>query len=80
MIFLVDGSKTNQRFYEEISSIPEDEYFEKQSFSKLIGSIRFIDFENTLGDAIFLVPGNEDDGLSWIDIHSEGWNYLKPIL
>ena len=29
---------------------------------------------------IFIIPGNEEDGLSWEDIHSEGWNYLKPIM
>lgn len=79
-IFLIDGSESNSAFYSAISQIPEDEYFDKASFQKLTEALRLIDFENVEGDAVFLIPGNDQDGLSWIDVHSEGWNYLKPIL
>jgi hypothetical protein len=77
---LADESSRNQAFYDQIASIKEDEYFDRASFVKIIDALRLLDFNRVERDMVFLIPGNDQDGLSWFDIHSEGWNYLKPIL
>jgi hypothetical protein len=78
--FLLEPSKSQENALAMIDSIPEDDYFSRDSFRKLIEAVTFIDFEFTQGDAAFIMPGNEMDGISWEDIHGEGWNYLKPVM
>jgi len=80
VLFLLEGSERQSQFLSIIENIPEDELFSRESFKKLIDAINYIDFEYCFADASFIIPGNEEDGLSWEDIHSEGWNYLKPIM
>jgi hypothetical protein len=63
-----------------IESIPEDEAFFRNSIKKVIEALNYIDFEYSDGDACFIMPGNDEDGLSWEDIHSEGWEYLKAVV
>jgi hypothetical protein len=79
-VFLLEGSSVLEEFMGIIESIGEDEYWDKATFQKLIESVNYIDFEYSYGDAAFIMPGNEEDGLSWEDIHGEGWEYLKPIM
>ena len=80
MVFLLEGSEQLKQFVDIIESIPEDKIFSRNSTKKIIEAINYIDFEYSRGDACFLMPGNEEDGLSWEDIHSEGWEYLKSIV
>jgi hypothetical protein len=79
-VFLLEGSERLQQFMSIIEDIPEDDSFSRASIKKVIEAINYIDFEYCYGDAAFIIPGNEEDGLSWEDIHSEGWEYLKPIM
>ena len=80
LVFLLEGSERLQQFMSIIEEIPEDDLFSRSSIEKVIEAINYIDFEYCYGDASFIIPGNEEDGLSWEDIHSEGWEYLKPIM
>ncbi len=62
-----------------LEDMPEDEYWTMAGFTELCEALRRIDFEYALRDAVFIMPGNEDDGFSWEDLHSAGWDYLKPL-
>ncbi len=62
-----------------LEDMPEDEYWTHAGFTELCEALRRIDFEYALRDAVFIMPGNDDDGFSWEDLHSAGWNYLKPL-
>ncbi|MCU0424919.1 MAG: hypothetical protein MUF71_04760 [Candidatus Kapabacteria bacterium] len=62
-----------------LDNIPEDEYWTHAGFAELCEAIRRIDFEYALRDAVFVMPGNDDDGFSWEDLHGAGWDYLKPL-
>lgn len=79
ILFLFENTETHNKISEEIESINEDVFNDKVTYEALMDKIIRFDFNYLLGDAIFLVPGNDMDGLSWEDIHSEGWEYLKPI-
>jgi hypothetical protein len=80
LVFLLEGSERLQQLMDIIEGIPEDDLFSRDSIKKVIEAINYIDFEYCYGDAAFIIPGSEEDGLSWEDVHSEGWNYLKPIM
>ena len=62
-----------------IEAIPEEEYWTMRGFAELLEALRRVDFECSLADAIFVIPGTDDDGFSWEDLHGAGWDYLKPI-
>ncbi len=63
-----------------LDDIPEDEYWSVRGFTELLEAAKRIDYEFCLKDAVFLMPGTEEDGFSWEDVHSPDWSYLKPIL
>lgn len=65
--------------YELLEAIPEEEFWTKSGFSELFEALRRVNFEYVLRDAVFVMPGNDDDGFSWEDLHSAGWSYLKPL-
>lgn len=68
-----------QNVVEILDNIPENEYWSCIGFTELLEAIKRIDYEYCLKDAVFLMPGTEEDGFSWEDLHSEDWSYLKPI-
>ncbi len=78
-VFLLQNVTAMESMIGPIEETEEDDYFSRPTFNKLVNALNYIDFEYSLGDAVFIMPGNEKDGLSWEDIHTEGWNYLKPI-
>jgi hypothetical protein len=80
MAFLLEYSTELDDLIGMIESIGEDDYFTPKGFETLIEAVNYIDFEYSLGDAVFIMPGNENDGFSWMDMHGEGWEYLKPIM
>lgn len=80
LLFLLENSDALQAFYEQVDAIEEDDYFSKSGFASLIDSISYIDFEYSYADASFILPGSEEDGISWEDIKGEGWEYLKPVM
>lgn len=62
-----------------LDNIPEDEYWTNAGFTELCEALRRVNFEYALRDAVFVMPGNDDDGFSWEDLHGAGWDYLKPL-
>lgn len=62
-----------------LDNIPEDEYWTSAGFVELLEAVKRIDYEYCLKDAVFLMPGTEEDGFSWEDVHSADWSYLKPL-
>lgn len=77
--FLLEYNTSTQQVCEALEEIPEEEYFTHTGFKRVVEAIKRIDFEYSLRDAIFVLPGNDSDGFSWEDLHGEGWEYLKPL-
>ncbi len=80
MAFVLEYSSEQSSFISQVEGIEEDDYYSQIGFQKLIDAIPYIDFEYSLGDAVFIMPGNADDGFSWTDMRGEGWDYLQPIM
>ncbi len=80
LLFLLENTDALAPFFEKIDQIEEDDYFSKSGFADLIDSLAYIDFEYSFADASFIMPGSNEDGVSWEDIRGEGWEYLKPVM
>jgi hypothetical protein len=80
LAFLLENAPSHDQIIELLDNVPEDNYFDRATYQELIEGLTYIDFELVLGDAAFIMPGNDVDGISWEDIHGEGWEYLKPIM
>ena len=57
----------------------DDDDYTRPKLGELIDSINLLDFETIEADAVFLMPGNEQDGFSWADLTDEGWEHLKML-
>ena len=79
LLFLLENHPALNAFFDRINSIEEEDYFTKSGFTRLIGALPLINFDYSHGDASFLMPGNDEDGISWQDIRGEGWDYLMPV-
>ena len=79
LLFLLENHVALNPFFDKINGVEEDEYFTKSGFTELIKALPLINFEFSHGDASFVMPGNDEDGISWEDIKGEGWEYLKPV-
>lgn len=60
---------------------PDDEdTYTREHMGELVDSIHLLDFEEGVeADATFLVPGSREDGFSWSDLASEGWEHLMLL-
>jgi hypothetical protein len=82
LCFLLDNTATLepvQNILDELADTDELEVFTRAGFTRLLDAIARIDFEYCQRDAVFVMPGNNEDGFSWEDLHGAGWEYLKPI-
>lgn len=57
----------------------EDELYTRKGIGRLLDSINRVDFERAEADAVFLMPGNDQDGFSSLDFADEGWSYLRML-
>jgi hypothetical protein len=59
--------------------IPEAEWWNRFTFARLLGTFPLLNFGTVQADAVYLLPGNDRDGLSMEDVHGGGYEYLKPL-
>src|SRR5439155_1724562 len=77
LIFLLEEGSNADMTLGERCDMPESEYFTRTTFGRLIGTIPMLNFANVEADAVYLIPGNDQDGLSDEDVHGGGYEYLK---
>jgi hypothetical protein len=79
LAFLVERDSNSDLTLGERCDLPESAWFTRQTFAHLIATVPMLNFANVQADAIYLVPGNDRDGLSDDDLRGEGYEYLKPL-
>lgn len=57
----------------------ETKYWETRTIDALVRGVLLINPETILADAVFIVPGNAEDGLSEQDLLTGGWSYLRVL-
>jgi hypothetical protein len=79
LALLVERDSNSDLTLGERCDLPEAQWFTRQTFAHLVATIPMLNFANVQADAVYLVPGNDTDGLSDDDLHGEGYEYLKPL-
>jgi hypothetical protein len=79
LAFLVEAGSRSDELLGERCDMPEAQYFSRQTFGRLIAAVPALGFANVKADAVYIIPGNDQDGLSADDLISEGYEYLKPL-
>jgi hypothetical protein len=72
-LFLLD------RAYAPAEVESEDDFFRRTTFHELVANLSALDPNGIRADAVYVVPGSPEDGLSDDDLASEGWSYLRPL-
>ncbi len=79
MLLLVERGSNSDLTLGDRCDLPESEYWSRQTLARLVATIPLLNFATVRADAVYLVPGNEEDGLSDDDLHAGGYEYLKPL-
>lgn len=77
MVLVEQGSNSDLTLGDRCDQ-PESSWWTRQTFARLIGTFPLLNFADVQADAVYLVPGNERDGLSMEDLH-EGYEYLHAL-
>jgi len=73
LLFLLDSP------YAPAEVESEDDFYRRTTFHELIANLSAISPHSIRADAVYVVPGSPEDGLSDDDLASEGWSYLQPL-
>ncbi len=76
---LVERGSNSDLTLGERCDLPESDYFTRQTLARLVGTFPLLNFINVQADAVYLMPGSEDDGFSQEDLFGGGYEYLKPL-
>jgi len=80
LMFLVGEGSNADLTLGERCDIPEDDWFKRETFTRLIGTPPLLNFANVRADAVYLLPGSDEDGLSEFDLATEAYAHLKPLV
>lgn len=78
IVLVVEGSNSDLTLGERCD-LPKEQWFTRHTFARLIASFPLLNFANVEADAVYLVPGNDRDGLSMEDLRGGGYEYLRPL-
>jgi hypothetical protein len=78
-LFLVAAGTASETTLRERCDLPKSDWWQRQTFSRLIATFPMLNFGNVRADAIYLSPGSDHDGLSTHDLHGEGYEYLRQL-
>ncbi len=79
MVFLLQRGGNADITVAERADIPEHQCNLRSTYAHLLETIPMMSFASVRADAVYLVPGNDDDGFSLDDLHGGGWEYLTPL-
>ena len=79
VLFLLAKGGNSDVTVAERCDLPEADWFKRTTFAQLFATLPMLSFASVKADAVYLVPGNDQDGLSFDDVHGGGWEYLKQL-
>ena len=80
MAFLiVNGSPTDDAV-KELTAIPEDRLWYRQTFEHILSGLGVLNFASIKSDVAYLIPRDNGWGLTDEDLAHQKFNYLRPIV
>jgi hypothetical protein len=79
LLFLLVRGGNSDLMCAERCDIEEHNFHTRMTYGHLLQTVPMLSFASVRADAVYLVPGNDQDGFSMDDLHGGGWEYLQPI-
>jgi hypothetical protein len=79
MMVLVDRGTNADNTLGEWCDLDQSEWLTRQTFGHLLSVFPRLNFANVQADAVYLIPGDDSDGLSYEDLRSPDFAHLKPL-
>lgn len=78
--FLMVQGAPSERIIAQRCNVPEPNLWKRETFQHIIEGIPFVNFASVLGDVVYLIPRDDEWGLTTQDLEHEKFDYLRPIL
>lgn len=78
-VFLLEEGSDSDRTAAERCDIPESEWSARQTFVRLVATLRMLHYSSVQADGVYVVPGDPARGLPLSELQGEGWDYLNPL-
>lgn len=63
-----------------LCDFPEDELWKRSTFIQILRGLKRVSFASVKSDVLYLIPGDEDWGLTDPDLKNSKFEYLRPIV
>jgi hypothetical protein len=80
MAFLLLQGSPTERGLAQRCMIPQEHLWRRSVFAHLLESIPYLNFASIKGDVMYLIPRDEDWGLTEADLQAEKFQYLRPVI
>jgi hypothetical protein len=77
-VLLIQGTPT-ERTLAQRCTIPEDHLWRRDVFQHIIEGLPHLNFASVKGDALYLIPRDDDWGLTAQDLEAPKFEYLRPL-
>jgi len=78
-LFLMRRGGASDRYICEVCRIPEDFWWTRNTFARMLQSIGGLNFESIRADAVYLRPGHDDGGVTQQELAEPRYRYLKML-
>jgi hypothetical protein len=79
MTFLLVKSSPTDLAMSRLCDIPEAHLWRRDVFGRILGGMGVINFASVLSDVMYLIPRDDDWGLTVDDLAQEKFNYLRAL-
>lgn len=79
MTFLLIKDSPTDRAIAKLCEIPEPYLWRRDVFGRILGGMGIINFASVQSDVMYLIPRDDDWGLTGADLAAEKFNYLRVL-
>ena len=80
MAFLLVQSSPTDRALAQLCNIPDAHLWNRDVFGRILGGMGVINFASVKSDVMYLIPRDDDWGLTVDDLAEEKFSYLRPLV
>lgn len=79
MAFLLIQNAPSERILATRCNIPKDSLWKRDVFRHIVNGIPYVNFASVKGDVVYLIPRDDDWGLTKEDLDAPKFEYLRAI-
>ncbi len=80
MTFLMVHGSPTDRAVSRLCEIPQQHLWRRDVFGRILGGMGVINFASVTSDVMYLIPRDDDWGLTVDDLAQEKFKYLRPLV